>query len=295
MSEEQLIHMCRFQPVKTARGTPIATRLRHARSRYVVTVPASRHGFPVVVSLLFAASVALTVAWCTSMSAMGGMRMPGGWTMSVAWMRMPGQSWPGATASFAGMWVVMMVAMMLPSLVPALWRYRQAAARAGTAHIERLTMLVAGGYFLVWSLFGLAVFPVGAALAALAMQQPVLSRAVPIVSGVAVASAGLFQFTAWKARQLACCREAGGRGHTLPSDAPAAWREGVRLGVLCARCCANLTTIVLVAGVMDLRVMAAVTVAITAERLVPAGDRVVRVMGFFVAAAGAVLIVRSMS
>jgi hypothetical protein len=34
----------------------------------------------------------------------------------MAWMRMPGQTWPGAAASFLGMWVVMMVAMMLPYL-----------------------------------------------------------------------------------------------------------------------------------------------------------------------------------
>ena len=58
------------------------------------------------------------------MSAMGGMTMPGGWTMSMMWMRMPGLTWPGTAASFLGMWVVMMVAMMLPSLAPMLWRYR---------------------------------------------------------------------------------------------------------------------------------------------------------------------------
>jgi hypothetical protein len=38
------------------------------------------------------------------MSAMGEMPTPGGWTMSMAWMRMPGQTWPGAAASFLGMW-----------------------------------------------------------------------------------------------------------------------------------------------------------------------------------------------
>ena len=54
--------------------------------------------------------------------------MPGGWTMSMTWMRMPGQTWLDAAAVFVGMWVVMMVAMMLPSLAPLLWRYRQAAA-----------------------------------------------------------------------------------------------------------------------------------------------------------------------
>jgi predicted metal-binding membrane protein len=69
-----------------------------------------------VSALLFTASAAVTIVWCASMSAMGGMPMPGGWTMSMAWMRMPGPTWPGAAASFLGMWVVMMVAMMLPSL-----------------------------------------------------------------------------------------------------------------------------------------------------------------------------------
>ena len=55
-----------------------------------------------VSALLFAASAAVTIVWCASMSAMGEMPMPGGWTMSMAWMRMPGQTWPSAAASFLG-------------------------------------------------------------------------------------------------------------------------------------------------------------------------------------------------
>src|SRR5512135_598940 len=90
----------------------------------------SERAFYVVVALLFAASVALTIDGCASMSAMGEMPMPGGWAMSMAWMRMPGQTWPGAAASFLGMWIVMMAAMMLPSLLPVLWRYRRAVGRA---------------------------------------------------------------------------------------------------------------------------------------------------------------------
>jgi predicted metal-binding membrane protein len=100
------------------------------------------------------------------------MPMPGGWTMSMAWMRMPGQTWPGAAASFLGMWVVMMVAMMLPSLVPMLWRYRQAVGRIGETRLGRLTALVGVGYFFVWTVFGMAAFPIGVALAAIEMQQP---------------------------------------------------------------------------------------------------------------------------
>src|SRR5437870_6020757 len=71
-------------------------------------------------------------------------------------MPMPAQTWPGAAASFLGMWVVMMVAMMLPSLVPMLWRYRQAVGRTGETRLGRLTALVGVGYFFVWTVFGMA-------------------------------------------------------------------------------------------------------------------------------------------
>src|SRR5438034_3440242 len=197
-------------------------------SRRMVPERASQQAFFGVSALLFAASAAATIVWCASMSAMGEMPMPGGWTMSMAWMRMPGQTWPGAAASFLGMWVVMMVAMMLPSLVPMLWRYRQAVGRTGETRLGRLTALVGVGYFVVWTVFGMAGFPLGVALATIEMRQPALARAVPIAVGVVVLIAGCLQLTAWKARHLACCREAPGRGRTLPADAGTAWRHGLR-------------------------------------------------------------------
>ena len=64
--------------------------------------------------------------------------MPGGWTMAMAmaWTRMPGQTWPGAAASFLGMWVVMMVAMMLPSVVRCCGATaRRLAGQAGRAAV----------------------------------------------------------------------------------------------------------------------------------------------------------------
>jgi predicted metal-binding membrane protein len=76
-----------------------------------------RHVFFGVSVLLFVTSALITIVWSTSMSAMGEMLMPGDWSMSMTWTQMPGQTWPGAAASFLGMWVVMMLAMMLPSLV----------------------------------------------------------------------------------------------------------------------------------------------------------------------------------
>jgi predicted metal-binding membrane protein len=271
--------------VGTLEGRDILRRTGHQR--------ASQRAFFAVSALLFAVSMAVTIVWCVCMSAMGEMPMPGGWTMSMAWMRMPGQTWPGAAASFLGMWVVMMAAMMLPSLVPMLWRYRQAVGRTAETHLGWLTTFVGIGYFVVSTVFGMLAFSLGVTLAMIEMQQPALARVVPIAVGVVILVAGCLQLTAWKARHLTCCREAPGRGCTLPADAGTAWRHGLRLGLHCSHCCASLMLILLVAGVMDLRAMAVVTAAITVERLAPAGERVARGIGAIVVGAGLVLIARA--
>jgi predicted metal-binding membrane protein len=225
------------------------------------------------------------------MMPMGEMPMPGGWTMSMMWMRMPGQTWISATASFLVMWVPMMAAMMLPSLIPMLWRYRQALGIAGKARRVVLTTVVGAGYFSVWTAIGILTFPLGVALAEIEMQHPALARAVPIAVCVVVLIGGAFQFTEWKTRYLACCRETpGGR---LSANPGAALRHGLRLGVHCSYSCAGLTAILLVSGVMDPAVMAAVTASITVERLAPAGERVARAIGVVVIGAGLVLIART--
>jgi predicted metal-binding membrane protein len=256
----------------------------------MTTERASQHAFFGISALLFAASAAATIVSCASMSAMGEMPMPGGWTMSMTWMPMHEQTWSGAAVSFVGGWVVMMVAMMLPSLVPMLWRYRQAVVSTGQTRLGRLTAVVGAGYFFVWTVCGIAAFAVGTVLAAIEMQQPALARAVPIAAGVVVLIAGALQFTAWKARHLACCRECPARGRALPANTRTAWKHGLRLGLHCSCCSAGLTAILLVIGVMDLRVMAVVTAAITVERLAPPGDRVARAIGGAVVGVGLVMI-----
>jgi predicted metal-binding membrane protein len=269
-----------------------ATAEQAVFSRRVALDRRSEAAFLGVSALLFAASATLTIVWSLSMSAIG-MPMPGGWTMSMAWMRMPGQTWPGAAAAFLVMWVVMMVAMMLPSLVPMLLRYRHAVAKTGDTRLNALTAIVGVGYFFLWMVFGLIVFPVGVALAAVEMQQPVLARAVPISVGVVVIIAGALQFSAWKARYLAGCRESPRRGCTLPATARTAWRHGLRLGLHCSFCCAGLMAILLVMGAMNLRVMALVAAAFTVERLAPNGERAARVIGAVVIGAGLILIARA--
>jgi predicted metal-binding membrane protein len=252
----------------------------------------SQRAFLGISALLFAASTAATIAWCRSMSAMADLMFCGGGASSMPWIGMPGQTWAGAAASFLGMWLVMMAAMMLPSLVPMLWRYRRTVGSTGGMGLGPLTALVGVGYFFVWALIGLAVFPLGAAAAAVEMALPP-GPAAPIGAGAIVVTAGFLQFTAWKARHLAGCRGVPGHGRRLPADAGTAWRHGLRLGLHCSHSCFGLTAILLVVGIMDLAAMAVVAAAITIERLAPAGERVARAIGGVAVGAGLLLIARA--
>jgi predicted metal-binding membrane protein len=259
----------------------------------MVSERTSQQTFVGASGLLFIGSAALTAAWCSSMSAMGEMPMSGGWSMSMAWTRMPGQTWPGAAGSFVAMWVVMMIAMMLPSLAPTLWRYRQDVSGDGRKHANWLAALVGAGYFAVWTLVGMVIFPLGAAMAALEMQIAGVAHAVPIAEGAVLLIAGALQFTAWKTCHLACWKEAPDHDRAAHADASGALRQGLHLGLCCSYSSAGLTAVLLAMGVMDLRAMALITAAITAERLAPGGEKVARATGAVLIGAGLILAVRA--
>jgi predicted metal-binding membrane protein len=242
--------------------------------------------FRVTVALVFAASAAVTVAWCGSMSAMPGMEMPGGWSMSMAWMRMPGQGWLDHAGMFLGMWAVMMLAMMMPVAAPMLARYRR-AVRA--RNLDALTACVAAGYFTVWMSSGVVLMAAGVTFAEAAMQSPAVSRGVPVLGALVILVAGAAQFTAWKSRLLACCRHSVDCRHDTQPNYRAAWRHGLAIGLRCVCCCAGLTAVLLVIGVMDLRAMALTTIAICAERLMRDDYRAARAVGVILLLAGAFL------
>jgi predicted metal-binding membrane protein len=243
-------------------------------------------------ALLFIASVATTIYLCQSMA--GGMAMPGGWTMSMAWMKMQGQSWLASAASFMGMWVVMMAAMMLPALVPTLLRYRLALREPERIYRGALTVIAGAGYFFVWAVLGAVVYPFGVLVAKAGMSSTELSRSMPFAAGMVLLLAGGLQLTAWKARQLCRCR-AVPTFRQMNHGARSAWAHGMQLGADCALCCSGLMAVLLVTGVMNLGAMALVTIAITAERLFPEQERAARGAGLVIIATGVFMIGRAMS
>jgi predicted metal-binding membrane protein len=238
-------------------------------------------------ALAFLASVTATVVWCKSMGAMPGMKMPGGWTMSMAWSRAPGQTWLEVGGEFLAMWTGMMVAMMLPVFTPELKSFQRGAHRR-----EMQAVGFASGYFGVWAAVGLALFPMGVGFNSLAMHSEMLSRVTPLLGGLVVMIAGALQFTSWKARALVGCRleeECGGSRWVKSRDG---MRAGARLGLRCVQCCAGLTASLLAIGVMDLFAMALITFAIGAERFRRSAT-VARMVGAGMLIAGIVLVGRA--
>src|SRR5690349_9392361 len=181
-----------------------------------------------------------------------------------------------SSAMTALMSVAMMVAMMLPSVAPSLWRYHRHLSAMRVPRAARRTTLFALGYASVWSAIGLALLTLSADV-----SQPPASWMV----GVVVLCVGAVQCSPWKATQLLRCRRACVSTGSIPTLVTAL-RDGCRLGVDCVASCAAPMAVLLVAGLMDARMMALITAAITAERVAPAGPRVARVTGAFALVAG---------
>ena len=196
-------------------------------------------------------------------------------------------------AAFLGMWVAMTVVMMLPSIAPALWRYRRTLASTCGPQATPLVLVAGMAYFGVWAAIGLAVYPLGVALKRAERALPALVGAMPVVVAMVVLVAGAVQLTAWKARQLALCRHGGDPHRAVQASPLTAWRHGLRLGWRCSLSCAAPMASLLAIGMMDLRAMGIVTAAITVERLVPAGRHVARVTGIGGVAVGILILARA--
>jgi predicted metal-binding membrane protein len=206
--------------------------------------------------------------------AMGpGMPMPGGWVMSMTWMRMPAQSWAGAAAMFGAMWAVMMVAMMMPAVARVLVRHRR-------------PLRVAVAYHAIWFAVGAAIYPLGALLAAATMRWTALSRAMPYAIAATIVVAGVLQLSHRKARALERCRDPACCALGRRPGPRQAWIDGARLGRHCVTCCGPLMLALLAAGVMDVAPMTAATLAITAERVLPRPRLVARAIGVALIVAG---------
>lgn len=178
---------------------------------------------------------------------------------------------PSSALMMDVMMVAMMVAMMLPSFAPVVWRYHHGMRMMRAPYAGQDATLLALGYVSVWVVMSVGLLALNGKLLPTAIQS--------WPAGVIILCAGALQCSGWKAKQLLRC---GGACITMPANSQhliTAWWQGCRLGVYCGLSCAAPMAVLVVAGLMDARMMMVITAAITAERVAPRGARIARVTG----------------
>ena len=226
--------------------------------------------------------------WEEFMAAMGmkGMEMEGG--------PMATSSAPAAylVEAFV-MWLIMMVAMMLPSAAPMILLYGK-LARSGREQggVFASTTVFAGLYLLVWGGFSAAAALIQWALVSSgAISDMGLAFGDSRVAGGLLIAAGLYQLTPLKYACLEKCRSPLSFLMRLwrPGLAGAA-RLGLTHGVYCLGCCAMLMALLFVFGVMNLAWVALLAVVVLIEKVVPEGQRIGWFAGIAAAAVGVAMV-----
>lgn len=170
------------------------------------------------------------------------------------------------------MWSVMMVAMMLPTALPAVTMFdslaRRRSSQTGSAGPTALFVV---GYVTAWTGYSAVVAAGQVALSRATLLTPMLQSASIVLSGVILLAAGTFQFTSLKDACLTKCRTPLGFFFAEWRDGNAsALVLGLKHGSNCVGCCWALMAVMFVVGAMNLLWMGALTLFILGEKLAPA-------------------------
>jgi predicted metal-binding membrane protein len=203
-----------------------------------------------LVALLLALAA---VAWWSTAARMSGMDEGPGTAL-------------GALGWFLGVWVVMMAAMMFPSVAPTVALYSRMARRRWPG----ASLVFAGGYLLTWAAAGLAAYGGFQLVRSVLGDQLAWDEAGKWVAGGTLIVAALYELTPLKDVCLGKCRSP--LGFLVGS-----WRDGrsgaldmgARHGAWCVGCCWALMASLFALGVMSLAWMAFVAALIAIEKMLP--------------------------
>ena len=242
------------------------------------------------------------LAWLALLAGAGtGMSVV---AMSGWWLPMSlpiGESWPWTPyywlIAFV-MWVVMMVAMMLPSAAPMVLLYakvvRRADQQSGKTEAAFSIASFAGGYLSLWILFSVFAVALQFALERAGLMTVMMSSGSPVLSGVLLIGAGLYQLTPLKTACLEHCRSpAAYLANHWRAGALGPWRMGLGHGSYCVGCCAAIMLLLFVGGVMNLVWIAGLSIFVALEKLAPFGAWIAKAIAIVLLLAGAALIVNA--
>jgi len=226
------------------------------------------------VTIAALAAVAL-VAWLVTLDRMRGMDAgPGTDLGSLGW--------------FVGVWVTMMAAMMLPSVMPMVLVFaRVSSERQKRGRTFVATWIFVAGYIAVWTICGLAAYGLFRIIHGAHLDFLSWHREGPRVAGGAIVAAGLYQLSPLKRICLRHCRSPmhfvlGG----WKSGRRGAVQMGLEHGAYCVGCCWGLMLILFALGVMSVVWMLVVAALIFAEKALPMGERLAQVFAVAFVAAG---------
>lgn len=233
--------------------TALETALKHDRW---LTVGA------VSVVVLLCWSWIVPMAW----DMYGSMTGPSAWMMTGQW------DWFHLALLFA-MWAVMMIGMMLPSAAPTLLLYAAVARKSeGGAHAPLRVYAFGVGYLAIWTLFSVVATVLQRVLSDLLLLSPMMELQNRAWAAALLVIAGLYQLTPLKRACLHSCRSPvqfiTGHWH---AGSGGAFRMGLTHGLYCLGCCWALMLLLFVGGVMNLWVIAAITLFVLLEKVAPRG------------------------
>lgn len=225
--------------------------------------------------LALAAASWLLLLWQADAENMAGMAM----ASPTMGMRAP---------LFLANWVVMMVAMMFPTAAPMILTFHRVQAnkrQRGETFVA--TWVFVAAYLAVWALSGVAAYAGAAAAEAVSAHFGLSSATAARIGGGVLITAGIYQLTPVKDLCLSKCR-------TPISFIMTSWHDGtigaIRMGLLhgtyCLGCCWLLFAILFPLGIMNMAAMAVITLLVFAEKTLPWGRAVVRVVAIVLVAYG---------
>ena len=193
------------------------------------------------------------------------------------------------------MWAVMMVAMMTPSAAPMILMFAGVNRRRREQQVSYVpTSVFLAGYLAVWAVFAVLATAAQWGLHDVSLLSPMVAITSPVLGGVLLLAAGVYQWTPLKHVCLRKCRSP--LGFVLNE-----WREGrwgafamgLKHGGYCAGCCWSLMALLFVAGVMNLLWVAAIAAFVLLEKVAPGGDWFGRAAGVVLAGWGAWMVTTS--
>lgn len=221
-------------------------------------------------SLVAIAVAAWIALWAWGDSPAGGYLHHGG---------APGPE-PLRTAIFIAGWLLMIVAMMLPSSVPLVMTFAALVGRRRRPGL--LVALLLAGYLAVWTAFGVAAWLADRGVHAAVAALPWLADHPQLILAVTLLAAGLWQFSPLRDRCLDECRSPLGfvlnrwRGTSERREAVV---MGVAHGAFCVGCCWSLMLVMFGVGLGSLSAMLVIGGLTAIEKNLPWGRRLSRPLG----------------